>query len=257
MDSTLTPYLDWRLQLFRHFRTSRNSCSLTRRPIVKRNTRELQPPQKRVPSRGKMGDVDISTSPWRLVEVGRVVLFSSGPHVGRLATIVEIIDHKRVSRTLGQIVGFFCCPVMDAVFLLREGLLTSPVKGPRRRSRRLRRSGRASSFRTPRTLISHTHRHPEITARRTPRTCQGGVGEGRRGRAMAGYLVGEESRSEREKETVDGFRKIQGHAVEEAGKLRCYCHLYSPSRTFGSTKLPKLAGAAFAGGGACHRNGKG
>ncbi|KAF2465840.1 NAC-domain-containing protein [Lindgomyces ingoldianus] len=43
-----------------------------------------------------MGDADISTSKWRLVEVGRVVLFGSGPYEGRLATIVEIIDHKRV-----------------------------------------------------------------------------------------------------------------------------------------------------------------
>jgi len=31
-----------------------------------------------------------------LVEVGRVVLLSKGPYSGKLATIVEIIDHKRV-----------------------------------------------------------------------------------------------------------------------------------------------------------------
>ncbi|KAF2741200.1 NAC-domain-containing protein [Polyplosphaeria fusca] len=43
-----------------------------------------------------MGDVDITTSQWRLVEVGRVVVFGAGPYEGRLATIVEIIDHKRV-----------------------------------------------------------------------------------------------------------------------------------------------------------------
>ncbi|KAF2839946.1 NAC-domain-containing protein [Patellaria atrata CBS 101060] len=43
-----------------------------------------------------MGDAEITASSWRLVEVGRVVLFSSGPYAGRLATIVEIIDHKRV-----------------------------------------------------------------------------------------------------------------------------------------------------------------
>jgi ribosomal protein L14E/L6E/L27E len=43
-----------------------------------------------------MGDVDISTSQWRLVEVGRVVLFNGGEHDGKLAAIVEIIDHKRV-----------------------------------------------------------------------------------------------------------------------------------------------------------------
>lgn len=43
-----------------------------------------------------MGDADVKASQWRLVEVGRVVLFSTGPYAGRLATIVEIIDHKRV-----------------------------------------------------------------------------------------------------------------------------------------------------------------
>lgn len=43
-----------------------------------------------------MGDADISTSQWRLVEVGRVVIFKDGEYDGRLAAIVEIIDHKRV-----------------------------------------------------------------------------------------------------------------------------------------------------------------
>ncbi|KAK8210274.1 hypothetical protein M8818_003441 [Zalaria obscura] len=41
---------------------------------------------------------DVVASRWRLVEVGRVVLFSAGPYAGRLAAIVEIIDHKRVRR---------------------------------------------------------------------------------------------------------------------------------------------------------------
>lgn len=43
-----------------------------------------------------MGDADIQTSSWRLVEVGRVALVHGGPSDGKLATIVEIIDHKRV-----------------------------------------------------------------------------------------------------------------------------------------------------------------
>lgn len=44
-----------------------------------------------------MGDATIEGSKWRLVEVGRVVLLQgNGPYAGRLATIVEIIDHKRV-----------------------------------------------------------------------------------------------------------------------------------------------------------------
>jgi large subunit ribosomal protein L14e len=51
-----------------------------------------------------MGDADITTSQWRLVEVGRVVLFGDGPYEGRLATIVEIIDHKRVCFLAGTAV---------------------------------------------------------------------------------------------------------------------------------------------------------
>jgi hypothetical protein len=46
----------------------------------------------------EMGDANITTSAWRLVEVGRVVLFNEGQYEGRLATVVEIIDHKRVRR---------------------------------------------------------------------------------------------------------------------------------------------------------------
>ncbi|MCJ1249624.1 hypothetical protein MMC30_006850 [Trapelia coarctata] len=43
-----------------------------------------------------MAEIDVVASKWRMVEVGRVVLFNNGPHAGRLAAIVEIIDHKRV-----------------------------------------------------------------------------------------------------------------------------------------------------------------
>ncbi|MCJ1344244.1 hypothetical protein MMC31_002447 [Peltigera leucophlebia] len=43
-----------------------------------------------------MADIKIKAAQWRLVEVGRVVLFTHGLYSGRLATIVEIIDHKRV-----------------------------------------------------------------------------------------------------------------------------------------------------------------
>nr|AEH41480.1 60S ribosomal protein L14-A [Endocarpon pusillum] len=42
-----------------------------------------------------MAQIDIKPAGWKLVEVGRVVLLRSGPHAGKLATIVEIIDHKR------------------------------------------------------------------------------------------------------------------------------------------------------------------
>ncbi|KAL3422282.1 ribosomal protein L14 [Phlyctema vagabunda] len=43
-----------------------------------------------------MGDAEIKASQWRLVEVGRVVLIHGGSQDGKLAAIVEIIDHKRV-----------------------------------------------------------------------------------------------------------------------------------------------------------------
>lgn len=44
-----------------------------------------------------MGDAVITGTNWRLVEVGRVVVIAGNhPLAGRLAAIVEIIDHKRV-----------------------------------------------------------------------------------------------------------------------------------------------------------------
>ncbi|KAJ4386417.1 hypothetical protein N0V93_009312 [Gnomoniopsis smithogilvyi] len=42
-----------------------------------------------------MGDINITSPEWRLVQVGRVVVLQSGPEAGRLAAIVEVIDHKR------------------------------------------------------------------------------------------------------------------------------------------------------------------
>lgn len=41
-------------------------------------------------------DSIVKASNWRLVEVGRVVLIKKGPSAGKLATIVEIIDQKKV-----------------------------------------------------------------------------------------------------------------------------------------------------------------
>lgn len=43
-----------------------------------------------------MADIDVKLAQWKLVEVGRVVLIRRGPFTGKLATIVEIVDHKRV-----------------------------------------------------------------------------------------------------------------------------------------------------------------
>lgn len=39
---------------------------------------------------------EVTASNWRSVEVGRVAFFSKGPFQGRVAAIVQIIDHKRV-----------------------------------------------------------------------------------------------------------------------------------------------------------------
>ena len=50
-----------------------------------------------------MAEIEVKASHWRLVEVGRIVLFLNGPHTGRLAAIVEIIDHKRVCFAIQKI----------------------------------------------------------------------------------------------------------------------------------------------------------
>lgn len=42
-----------------------------------------------------MPETTIKSIDWRLVEVGRVLLIERGASAGKLATIVEIIDHKR------------------------------------------------------------------------------------------------------------------------------------------------------------------
>ena len=41
-------------------------------------------------------DSVVKASNWRQVEVGRVVLVNKGKFAGKLATIVEIIDQKKV-----------------------------------------------------------------------------------------------------------------------------------------------------------------
>ncbi|PKY06773.1 60S ribosomal protein L14-A [Aspergillus campestris IBT 28561] len=43
-----------------------------------------------------MADIDVKVAQWKLVEVGRVVLIRRGPYIGKLAAIVEIVDHRRV-----------------------------------------------------------------------------------------------------------------------------------------------------------------
>ena len=46
-------------------------------------------------------EIDIKPAGWKLVEVGRIVVIQGGPHNGKLAAIVEIIDHKRVCWNVG------------------------------------------------------------------------------------------------------------------------------------------------------------
>lgn len=46
---------------------------------------------------GEIEETTVTASQWKYVEVGRVALLSIGPYAGRLAAIVQIIDHKRVS----------------------------------------------------------------------------------------------------------------------------------------------------------------
>lgn len=43
-----------------------------------------------------MSETKVKAANWRYVEVGRVVLINSGASAGKLATIVEIVDHRRV-----------------------------------------------------------------------------------------------------------------------------------------------------------------
>lgn len=48
-----------------------------------------------------MGDATIVGSQWKMVHVGRILYIPtnvSHPDAGKIATIVEIVDHKRVSR---------------------------------------------------------------------------------------------------------------------------------------------------------------
>jgi large subunit ribosomal protein L14e len=56
-----------------------------------------------------MGDTDIKASQWKLVQTGRVVLFTGGKYSGSLAAIVEIVDHKRVRRHLQHEQTFARC----------------------------------------------------------------------------------------------------------------------------------------------------
>ena len=50
-------------------------------------------------SAAQMADINVEVAQWRQVEVGRIIFFTNGTYIGRLAAIAEIIDHKRVRET--------------------------------------------------------------------------------------------------------------------------------------------------------------
>lgn len=53
-----------------------------------------------------MAEIEVNASQWRFVEVGRVILFTHGKYIGRLAVIVKIIDHKRVSLQISVLFSY-------------------------------------------------------------------------------------------------------------------------------------------------------
>ena len=59
-------------------------------------------PTQRLRRRANIEFFQVEASAWRLVETGRVVLFTAGEHATKLAVIVEIIDHKRVRLHPGE-----------------------------------------------------------------------------------------------------------------------------------------------------------
>ena len=59
-------------------------------------------PTQRLRRRANIEFFQVEASTWRLVETGRVVLFTAGEHATKLAVIVEIIDHKRVRLHPGE-----------------------------------------------------------------------------------------------------------------------------------------------------------
>lgn len=96
-----------------------------------------------------MAEIEIHASQWRLVEVGRVVLFTHGIYKDRLAVIVEIIDHKRV-RSLPILPQFFSSTTIKST--------KPPTLGPRRWPLKRRTRQRPPPIRRPQQPHRHTHR---------------------------------------------------------------------------------------------------
>jgi len=151
-----------------------------------------------------MGDAEITASSWRLVEVGRVVLIHGGPQDGKLAAVVEIIDHKRVrilprggdrDRSNNQITGS-CRWTINR----HQNCCASPID----RSR---------------TLHPHTLSPRKFTTGRADWNSQEGVGEGRYWGEVARKCVGKEACPEGAETSSHRFRTFQGHEIAEAGTI--------------------------------------
>ena len=111
-----------------------------------------------------MGDAEVTASNWRLVEVGRVVYFSTGPYAGRVAAIVQIIDHKRVceSRIIIESRRKWQRTSEGRVFLkLLTDAFSGPGGWPFSEARTSRTTSR-SRFIEP---VPDRYCHPEITKR--------------------------------------------------------------------------------------------
>ncbi len=105
-----------------------------------------------------MAEVNIVVSQWRYVEVGRIVLFTHGEFAGRLATTVEIVDHKRV-----RLLSVFLSNLPLSVTLSFLAIVTYyPSPDPRRRTVFKTRTRRTSTLCRPRQCHSHPNSHRKV-----------------------------------------------------------------------------------------------
>ena len=153
-----------------------------------------------------MGDAEITASSWKLVEVGRVILLSAGSYSGRLAVIVEIIDHKRVrhhyepkpfhpSQHALFLPFFFLFPQCKLIMECKSGSHTRAIIE--------RRKGRSPTRRTLIRDVSYLLDHTQSTTRRGQWTRGTSVGEGRDRFEVGRVCLGEEQGADGEEEAVD------------------------------------------------------
>ena len=153
-----------------------------------------------------MASIEIKATQWRMVEVGRVVLFLNGPHQGRLAAIVEIIDHKRV-RLFSSTLSPPPSPLSPSTLfpLTQSRLLTSSFNptGSRRRTRLERKSRCSPPRHLPRQHHPHTHRHSQTSARSWYGCGGKGMEEGRCRGEVGGERLGEEEGADAQEEQLE------------------------------------------------------